>query len=101
MRDPATISTMAELRVEIDALDAQLIALLADRTRLIARAAEIKQGAGLPARIPSRVEDVVEKVRAAATRAGVDPALAEKIWREMMEHFIAQEERVLGKGDGA
>ncbi|MBD3787508.1 MAG: chorismate mutase [Sphingomonadales bacterium] len=101
MRDPQEISTMDELRIEIDALDAALIALLADRTRLVARAAEIKLGAGLPARIPARVEDVVAKVVARAGAAGVDPGLAEVLWREMIEHFIAQEERVLGKGEGA
>ena len=100
MKEPATLSTMEELRVEIDALDRQLIALLAHRTRLVARAAEIKQVVGLPARIPDRVEDVVAKVRARAAEAGVDDGLAERLWRDMIEHFIAQEEQVLGKGDG-
>ena len=101
MRNPETIDTMEELRVEIDALDAELIRLLAARTRYVARAAEIKQGVGLPARIPARVEEVVAKVAARAAAAGVDPALAEGLWRAMIEHFIAQEERVLGKGDEA
>ncbi len=101
MREPQTISTMVELREEIDALDAKLIALLGRRTRYVARAAEIKQGVHLPARIPARVEEVVAKVCAEAARAGVDPVLAETLWRAMIEHFIAQEEQVLGKGDEA
>ena len=27
--------------------------------------------------------------------------LAERLWREMIDHFIAQEEQVLGKGNGS
>ncbi|AMY70772.1 chorismate mutase [Frigidibacter mobilis] len=93
------IATMAELRLEIDRLDAALVDLLAERTAMIDRAIELKPGEGLPARIESRVEDVVAKVRARAIVAGLPPDLAETLWREMMEFFIAREESVLGKGD--
>ncbi|MBN2741450.1 MAG: chorismate mutase [Rhodobacteraceae bacterium] len=99
MKSASQLHTMEELRVEIDALDGELVTMLAARSRLIDRAAEIKQGNGWPARIPDRVEDVVRKVRAKADAAGLDGDLAERLWREMMEHFIAQEELVLGKGD--
>lgn len=93
------IATMAELRLEIDRLDAALVDLLAERTAMIDRAIELKPGEGLPARIETRVEDVVTKVRARAEAAGLPPELAETLWREMMEFFIAREESVLGKGD--
>ncbi len=93
---------MAELRALIDALDAELVARLALRARCIDRAVEIKQGVGLPARIPSRVEDVVAKVRARAEAEGLEPELAERLWRQLIEWSIAREERVLGGGgDGA
>ncbi|MEZ5685007.1 MAG: chorismate mutase [Paracoccaceae bacterium] len=101
MKLPHEIGSMTELRAEIDALDARLIELMAARTRLIDRAAQLKPHENMPARIPARVEDVVAKVRARADAAGMDADLAERLWREMIEHFIAQEERVLGKGDGA
>jgi len=93
------IATMAELRLEIDRLDAALVDLLARRTAMIDRAIELKPGEGLPARIETRVEDVVTKVRTRAVAAGLPPELAETLWREMMEFFIAREESVLGKGD--
>ncbi|MDD8023956.1 MAG: chorismate mutase [Paracoccaceae bacterium] len=99
--EPDQFGSMAELRVEIDALDGQIVALLARRTRLVDRAAQLKPAENLPARIPSRVEEVVAKVRIKAEAAGMDPDLAERLWREMIEHFIAQEERILGKGDQA
>ncbi|WP_299963358.1 chorismate mutase [uncultured Roseobacter sp.] len=96
MRLPADCTDMTELRAGIDALDREIIALLARRVGYIDRAAEIKAQAGLPANIPARVEEVVARVRAAAGEAGFDPALAETIWREMIGWSIAREEEKLG-----
>ena len=93
------IHDMAALRARIDALDAQLIALLAERSTLIDRAAQIKAQVGLPARIDARVEEVAALARRRATDAGLDPDLAEGLWRLMMEHFIAQEARALEEPD--
>ncbi|WP_112873440.1 chorismate mutase [Paracoccus endophyticus] len=97
--DIAALTDMTALRAAIDALDRRLVDLLADRSRLIDRAAQIKAQAGLPARIGWRVEEVAANARANAVRAGLDPDLAEALWRRMMEHFIAQEARALGERD--
>lgn len=91
---------MIALRRRIDALDARLVALLAERTRLIDRAAQIKLAAGLPARIDARVEEVAANVRRLAADEGADPDLAEAVWRLMMQHFIEREARVLDDGLG-
>ncbi|MBZ4023986.1 chorismate mutase [Rhodobacter sp. TJ_12] len=101
MREPSEIPSMAELRAEIDALDVRIVALLADRARLIDRAAQLKPGEGMPARITARVEEVVRNACAEAEARGMDPALIEAIWRMMVEWSIAREERVLGKGEEA
>ena len=101
MKTPSEITSMAELRAEIDALDIRIVALLADRARLIDRAAELKPAEGMPARIAERVEEVVTNACAQAAARGLDPALIETIWRMMVEWSIAREERVLGKGDEA
>ena len=94
------IHDMVALRARIDALDARLIALLAERSTLIDRAAQIKAQVGLPARIDARVEEVAALARRRAAEAGLDPDLAESLWRLMMEHFIAQEDARLGGEDG-
>ncbi|WP_323716674.1 chorismate mutase [Paracoccus aminovorans] len=88
-------SAMPDLRARIDALDARLIALLAERSALIDEAASIKARESLPARIHSRVEEVAANARRLAAEQGLDPDLAERLWRVMMEHFIAQEDRLL------
>ncbi|MDO6587285.1 chorismate mutase [Salipiger sp. 1_MG-2023] len=97
MRDPATLSDMTELRVEIDRTDAELSALLAHRARLISRAAELKAANGWPARIDARVDEVIANARANAARDGWDPALAEYIWTELVEWSIRREETALGR----
>lgn len=94
------ITDMAALRARIDALDEKLVALLAERSTLIDHAVTIKSKVGLPARIDARVEEVVANARREAERQGLDPDLAEKLWRMMVDHFIAQEDAQLGSNDG-
>ena len=98
-RGPATpgeARDMASLRTGIDATDRSLMTLLARRAGFIRRAIEIKAEAGLPARVPERVEEVVANVRAEAARHGLDPDLTEQIWRLLIEAAIAEEMRTLG-----
>lgn len=98
MREPSEFATMAALRAEIDAHDKRIVALLAERARLIDRAIDLKPGEQMPARIAARVEEVVANAREAAAERGLDPDLIETIWRIMVEWSIAREEKVLGKG---
>ena len=90
-------SAMHALRARIDELDSRLVALLSERAALIDEAARIKLREGLPARIESRVEEVAANARRLAEEKGLDPDLAESLWRMMMEHFIAQEDRLLSR----
>ena len=94
MKDLSKITDMAGVREGIDALDRKLVALLSERLALIRRASEIKTETA-QARVPWRIEDVVQKVRAGAEANGFDADLAEKIWRDMMENCIEFEERRL------
>ncbi|WP_323038274.1 chorismate mutase [Gemmobacter sp.] len=96
MRKPADCADMGQLRAEIDRLDAALVALLAERSGFIDRAAQIKAGNGLPARIPGRVEEVVANVRRLAAAGGLAPDLAEDLWRRLIDWSIAREEAHLG-----
>ncbi|WP_182912905.1 chorismate mutase [Paracoccus onubensis] len=92
------IPDMPALRAEIDALDAELIRLLARRRAMIDRAAQIKAAQNLPARIDWRVEEVVANASRHAAENGLDPDLIGSIWRQLVEAAIAQENLHL-KGD--
>ena len=98
MKAPADCQTMQDLRVQIDLLDAEIVAKLAVRAGYIDRAIQLKQIEQMPARVEDRVEQVVERVRARALVEGLDPALTEDLWRRLIEWSIAREERVLGQG---
>ncbi len=90
-RPPAACKSMTELRQQIDGLDQDLIALLVERAGYIDRAVQLKKHENLPARIDSRVEEVVANVRKQATAAQFDPTLAETLWRQLIEWSIARE----------
>lgn len=98
-RAPSDCGDMTELRAEIDRLDRALVAGLVERRGYIERAAQIKRAAGLPARIDTRVEEVVARVRAEADSQNLDPALVETLWRHLIEWSIALEERALAEKD--
>ena len=89
-RTPEQCRYMAELRAEIDRLDHALVTMLAERQRYIERAAEIKQDRNV-VRDEARIEDVVTKVLVAARKAGLDPKIAEPVWRTLIERSIAHE----------
>ena len=96
MPNPAECTSMAQIRAEIDRLDEDLVRLFAERAAYIDRAAEIKAGADLPARIETRVEEVVVNVRRHAATHGLPPDLVEKLWRRLIDWSIAREESRLG-----
>jgi isochorismate pyruvate lyase len=96
-REPAACASMAEVRAEIDRLDRELVALLTRRAGYIDRAAAVKRRDRLPARIEARVDEVIDNARRMATAGGLDPALAEDLWRCIVEWSIAREERLLAE----
>ena len=90
-KTPDACGSMAELRVQIDDLDRDLIQLLAERATYIDRAVTLKQQENLNARITSRVEQVIGNVRKQADEQGLDPDLAEALWRTLIEWAIQRE----------
>jgi isochorismate pyruvate lyase len=89
--------TMSDVRRIIDELDDELVALLAKRQRQIERAARIKPGLGLPARVPERVDEVLARVLGAARREGFSVELAMTLWTTIVEWSIDYEERLMGR----
>lgn len=94
---PQNCASMTELRHEIDALDTDLVALLAERAGYIDRAISLKQIEKLPARIDDRVAEVISSVRRLAQAKDLDADLAEKLWSTLIEWSIEREEAQLGK----
>jgi isochorismate pyruvate lyase len=85
-----TCQTMTDVRHEIDRLDRILVALIAERQSYMDAAARIK-GDRTQVRDEARIEDVMAKVAIAAREAGLSMAIAEPVWRTMMDRCIAYE----------
>jgi isochorismate pyruvate lyase len=81
---------MAEVRVEIDALDREIVALLADRLHYIDEAARLKQRRD-QVRDEARIADVLAKVAAEARHLGTDPAVITAAFHALVEASIAHE----------
>jgi len=87
---PEDCDTMAEVRAGIDALDQQLVDLLAVRFRFMTAAARIKADRGA-VRDEDRKAAVIANAKAAAARVGVPPEVVGDIWERLVEGSIAYE----------
>src|SRR5437667_217806 len=75
-------ASMEEVRAEIDRIDSGLVDLIGERFAYVDRAWQLKQSPA-EARVPWRIQQVIEKVRARAADQGLPPELAEALWRQM------------------
>ena len=77
---------LGEVRDNIDRIDRQLIALMAERAKYVAEAGRFKKD---PAAVsaPARVEAIIVKVKAIAHEDGLAEDVAERTFRAMIAGF--------------
>ena len=81
---------LSELRALIDSVDERMVALLAERARLVVEVGHAKRGEGVPIYAPSRERAVIE--RAVARNPGpLGARTIEAIFREIMSGSFALE----------
>jgi isochorismate pyruvate lyase len=81
---------MIEVRAGVDALDRELVALLATRFGYMRAAARIKPSRDA-VRDEARKASVIAAAAAAAEALGVPPGVVEDIWERLVEGSIAYE----------
>jgi chorismate mutase/prephenate dehydratase len=84
---------LAPIRIEIDAVDAQLLHLLNERAKLAQRVGEVKQKYDQPVYRPEREAFVLEKIAKQNPGPLPTPQL-QTLWREVMSVCRAMEEPV-------
>ncbi|WP_433909174.1 chorismate mutase [Sphingomonas yabuuchiae] len=84
--------TLGEVRTNIDRIDDQILRLMAERSRYVAQAGRFKTSAAT-VRDEARIRQILTRIRAKATLAGVSPDVAEATFRAMVEGFTAEEAR--------
>ncbi len=90
MKPSDACQTMPEVRAGVDALDRELVALLARRFAYMDAAARIKTQRGA-VRDEARKRQVISNVESAATATGIPPGLATALWETLVESSIAYE----------
>jgi chorismate mutase-like protein len=90
MTQPTQSDALAALRVQIDALDQQLLSLLNQRARVAEEVGVIKRHEGSPFFRPDRVAQVIEKIQGANQGPLLNQHVA-AIWREIMSACLALE----------
>lgn len=82
--------SLIQTREKINLIDQDLVKLIAERQFYVDQALRFKSSVQ-DVQAPERVDQVIQHVRDLASDHDVDPALVEKIYREMIQHFIQRE----------
>ncbi|APZ42293.1 isochorismate lyase [Acidihalobacter ferrooxydans] len=90
--DPAACTSMADIRAEIDRLDRAIVELLGQRYRYVLAAAKFKTSAD-SVRAKERFATMLEMRREWAVEEGLNADAIEKLYRDLVTHFIEEEMR--------
>jgi chorismate mutase len=83
------LSELARCRAQIEALDRQLVALLAERVALGRRTATLKRAAGMPILDPQREAEVIRR----AVTTAREHRLPEEAVRDIFWHVVGLSRR--------
>ena len=87
---PEQCAGMTEIRTEIDHLDHAVIELLAKRYQYVLAASKFKTSE-TAVRAPERFAAMLEQRRQWAEELGLNPDAIEKLFSDLVSHFIAEE----------
>lgn len=90
-------AVLASYRKSIDNIDAALIHMLAERFRITQTVGQHKVAAGLPPSDPAREARQIERLRALATEADLDPEFSEKFIRFVIDEVIRHHIQAAGQ----
>ncbi|MEO7733410.1 MAG: prephenate dehydratase domain-containing protein, partial [Kofleriaceae bacterium] len=83
---------LSSLRERIEAVDKQIIALLAARLKIVEDVVEAKLTSASPVRDRAREELLLQRLRALAVEAGLDAHQIERMYRVVMDMSVAHQE---------
>lgn len=84
---------LEDLRDSLNALDRELLEVIARRQSVVEKIGERKRAAGLATRDFAREKTVIEKARSNAEALGLAPELAESVFRCVIEQSLRRQEQ--------
>ena len=91
-------AVLAGYRESIDNIDAALVFMLAERFKVTQAVGRYKATAGLPPADPGRETAQIERLRALAKNANLDPDFSEKFLRFIIDEVIRHHEKARDQG---
>lgn len=102
---PWDCADMAQVRAEIDRIDAALVDLIAERFGYVDRAWQLKRHTPEGAHVPWRIQQVIDKVKQRARDRELPPDIVDMVgaqWKNMIGWFVQyEEEQLRANDDGA
>lgn len=92
--DTEATAKLGSLRKSIDNIDAALVHLLAERFKCTQAVGQLKAATGMPPSDPERERVQIERLRALAEEAELDPAFAEKFLTFIVAEVIHHHEQI-------
>lgn len=93
-REVREVSTLAEARAAIDAIDTEIIRLLGNRAGYVRQVVKFKNTPE-EVRAPARYAEVMRRRREMAEAQGLNPDVIEAMYKVLVNHFIAEEMEML------
>jgi len=87
-------------RARIDAIDDEIVDLLARRMGVIREVAALKSERGIPAVLQDRVDEVRERCIARGLDNGLDPAFVRELYVRIIENACDLENTLIRNSDG-
>ena len=94
LKPPGECSSMEEIREAIDEIDHEIVAAIGRRFEYVKAIMRFKSTAD-DVRAPQRYQAVLQQRREWATEEGLDPDVIEKLYRNLIDYFIAHEMTIL------
>jgi isochorismate pyruvate lyase len=90
MKSPAECSSIEDVRAAIDAIDHEVVKALGLRSQYVKAITRFKKTKE-DVQAPARQAIVINQRRAWAAEEGLDPDVVERIYRLLIDHFVAEE----------
>ena len=97
MKSPERCTSIEEVRDAIDAIDNEIIQLLAKRFGYVKEVIKFKEPTEESIVAKDRFESVIQSRRELARINGLDMDLIERVYRELLNYFISEELKILKK----
>jgi isochorismate pyruvate lyase len=87
---PDECADIRDIRAEIDRIDRRIVAAVAERRSYVRAASKFKTSE-TAIKAPERLAAMIAERRAWAKEDGINPDVVEKLFRDLVGHFIQEE----------